>query len=135
MGFVKEFKEFAIKGNLIDLAVAVVIGAAFSKVVSAFVDGIVMPLIGLLTGSVDFSEQKYIISPANGDLPETAIQYGAFITRVIDFLIVAFVVFLVIKMINKFKRKNEAVEAAVAPIPTKEEILLTEIRDILKSKV
>lgn len=134
MGFVKEFKEFAVKGNLVDLAVAVVIGAAFGKVVSAFVDGIVMPLIGLLTGGIDFSEQKYVINPAVGDQPETAIQYGAFITTVIDFLIIAFVVFVVIRMINKMKRKNEAVEAAVVPTPTKEENLLTEIRDILKAK-
>ena len=133
-GFIKEFKEFAIKGNLIDLAVAVVIGAAFGKVVSAFVDGIVMPLVGLLTGGVDFSEQKYVLKPAIGTEPETAIQYGAFVTTIIDFLIVAMVVFIAIKMINKLKRKEETIIVVTPPSPTKEEALLSEIRDILKSK-
>ncbi len=147
MGFVKEFKEFAMKGNLIDMAVGVVIGAAFGKVVSAFIDGVVMPPIGKLMGNVDFNNLYFSLNDkvdaaiaANGGnliAIEKAkelgpvIAYGSFITMVIDFLIVAFVVFSIIKMMNRMKKK-EAEAPAAPPAPTKEEVLLTEIRDLLK---
>lgn len=146
MGFVKEFKEFAMKGNLIDMAVGVVIGAAFGKVVSAFIDGIVMPPIGKLMGNVDFNNLYMSLSDkvdaaiaANGgnlsiDKAKElgpVMAYGSFITMVIDFLIVAFVVFSIIKMMNRMKKKAEEAPAA-PPAPTKEEVLLTEIRDLLK---
>jgi large conductance mechanosensitive channel len=145
MGMIKEFKEFAIKGNLIDTAVAFVMGAAFGKIVSAFVDGMVMPLVGMLTGGVDFSKLEYTlkhkadaVKDATGAIitPEVAavtIKYGAFMTVVIDFAIVAFVMFMVIKAINKMKRKEAEVAAAPAPAePTETEKLLAEIRDALK---
>lgn len=151
MGFVKEFKEFAMKGNLIDMAVGVVIGAAFGKVVSAFIDGIVMPPIGKLMGNMNFSELYISISDkvnaANSALVNSKLSladakklgpvlaYGEFLTMVIDFLIVALTVFVVIKGMNRMKRKQAAEAAPAAPPePTKEEVLLTEIRDILKNK-
>lgn len=132
-----EFKNFALKGNLIDIAVGFVMGAAFGKVSSAFTEGIIAPIIGQLTGGISFDKMKYIIKAAETDAsgavvaPEIAILYGSFITAVIDFLIVAFVMFMVIKAINAAKRKEEEVPAA-PPAPSKEEILLTEIRDLLK---
>lgn len=148
MGFMKEFKEFAMKGNLIDMAIGVVIGAAFGKVVSAFIDGIVMPPIGKLMGNMNFSELYFSISDkvdaaktaAGGSLSLAdakkigpVVAYGEFLTMVIDFIIVAFVVFMVIKMMNRMKKKQEEAPAA-PPAPSKEELLLTEIRDILKNK-
>lgn len=134
MGMMKEFKEFAIKGNLIDMAIGVVMGAAFGKVVSAFIEGMVMPAVGLLTGGVDFSKMQWVIKdaiPASDGVaavPEVAIKYGAFITEVITFLVVAWVVFMIVKGINRMKRAEEA--APAGPTPT--EALLTEIRDALK---
>ncbi|MFY8137644.1 MAG: large-conductance mechanosensitive channel protein MscL [Flavobacteriales bacterium] len=139
----KEFKEFALRGNLIDMAVAFVMGAAFNKLVSAFVEGMVMPLVGLLTSGKDFSKMEWTIKDgvkevfdATGNMTTEAvapvvIKYGAFITVVIDFVIVAFVMFLIVKMINKMKRKQSEAPAA-PPAPTKEEVLLSEIRDLLK---
>lgn len=145
----KEFKQFAMRGNLIDMAVGVIIGAAFGKVVSAFIDGIVMPPIGKLMGNMNFSELYFSISEnvdkANAALNGVTlplaeaqklgpvIAYGQFLTMVLDFLIVAFVVFMVIRTMNRMKKAEEAAPAA-PPAPTKEETLLTEIRDILKSK-
>lgn len=135
MSFIKEFKEFAMRGSVIDLAVGVVIGGAFGKIVSSLVDDIIMPPIGFLTGGVDFSQLKYTIIDANaaGGVEEVAIKYGNFINVFIQFLIIAFCIFLVIKGLNTFKKKEDAVPAA-APAPTKEEVLLTEIRDLLKNK-
>lgn len=134
MGMLKEFKEFAMKGNLVDIAVAFVMGAAFSKVVTAFTGGLVAPLVGLLTGK-DLSQNKWVIKEEIKDAagtvtqPEVALQWGAFLTAVIDFIIVAFVMFLIIKAINSLKRK----EPPPPPAPTAEEILLLrEIRDALK---
>lgn len=131
----KEFKEFAIKGNLIDIAVGFVMGAAFGKVVSGFIDGMVMPLIGQITSGVDFNDMKYVmqaqVTDAAGAVtqPEVAIAYGAFITTIINFLVVAFVIFMVVKAVNKAKKA----EPAPAPAgPTNEEKLLMEIRDSLK---
>jgi large conductance mechanosensitive channel len=139
MGFIKEFKEFALKGNLVDLAVAVVIGGAFGKVVSSFIDGMVMPAIGMLTGGVDFNNMKKILKEGvaeskNADgsviaaVPEVAIKYGTFITVAIEFLVVAFVVFMIIKAMNTMKKKQE--EAPAGPSST--DALLMEIRDALK---
>ena len=132
----KEFKEFAMKGNLVDIAVGFVMGAAFSKVVSSFTGGIVSPLIGMILGGVDFSAMKFILKDAvmGGDAiasPEVAILYGDFLVALIDFIIVAFVMFMIIKGINKMKKKEEEAPAA-PPEPSKEENLLTEIRDLLK---
>lgn len=142
MSFIKEFKEFAIRGNLIDTAVAFVMGAAFGKIVSAFVDGMVMPLVGMFTGGVDFSQLKWVLKPevvagedAAGNtiasVAEVSVKYGAFLTYIIDFIIVALVVFLVIKAINKIKKKET--EAPAAPVePSSTDKLLMEIRDSLK---
>jgi large conductance mechanosensitive channel len=139
MEFIKEFKEFALKGNLVDLAVAVVMGGAFGKVVSSFIDGMVMPAIGMLTGGVDFNDMKVILKEGvaeskNADgsviaaVPEVAVKYGSFITVAIEFLVVAFVVFMIIKAMNSMKKKQE--EAPAGPSST--DALLMEIRDALK---
>ncbi|GAA4304256.1 large-conductance mechanosensitive channel protein MscL [Compostibacter hankyongensis] len=137
MSLLKEFKEFAMKGNVVDLAVAVVIGAAFGKIVTSLVNDIIMPLVGLLTGGMNFSDKKVILSQAVTDAagkvikPENAITYGVFIQSVIDFLIVAFAIFMAIKAMNSLKRKKEEAPAA-PPAPTATEALLTEIRDLLR---
>lgn len=128
MGFVKEFKEFAIKGNVVDLAVAVVIGGAFGKIVSSLVDDIITPAI--LTPAL---KAAHLTNLAELVIPGTAIKYGNFISQVISFLIVAVALFLIIKGINSFKKKEEEAPSA-PPAPTKEEILLTEIRDLLAKK-
>ncbi|WP_257657746.1 large-conductance mechanosensitive channel protein MscL [Parapedobacter lycopersici] len=135
MGFLKEFKEFAMRGSVVDLAVGVVIGAAFGKIVTSLVDDIIMPPIGYVTGGIDFSQLKYVLKAADeaGGVAEVAITYGNFINVVIQFLIVSFCIFLVIKGINSLKRKEEAAPAA-PPAPSKEEVLLTEIRDALRAK-
>jgi large conductance mechanosensitive channel len=133
MGFVKEFKEFAMRGNVVDLAVGVIIGGAFGKIVTSLVNDVVMPPIGMLTGGLDFSKQKYVLKAAVGKTPETAINYGLFINNIIDFIIVALVIFLAIKGLNSLKRKEDEAPAAPAE-PTKEEVLLTEIRDLLAKK-
>ncbi|GAA3983528.1 large-conductance mechanosensitive channel protein MscL [Mucilaginibacter dorajii] len=133
MAVIKEFKEFAMRGNVVDLAVGVIIGAAFGKIVTSLVADIIMPPIGMLTGGIDFKDLKYVLKPGVGKTPETAINYGLFINNVIDFLIVAFCIFLIVKGINTLKKKEEAAPAAPAE-PTKEEVLLTEIRDLLAKK-
>ncbi len=132
----KEFKEFALKGSLLDIAVGFVMGAAFKTVVTAFTVGIVSPLIGLLFNT-DFKELKWIIRDGIADVEgkiqgEIAVLYGEFLTSVLDFIIVAFVMFLIVKAVNKFKRKEE--EAAPAPVGPSQEELLTEIRDLLKKQ-
>lgn len=133
MGFVKEFKEFAVRGSVIDLAVGVVIGAAFGKIVTSLVADLIMPPIGYITGGVDFTEKKIVLKPGDPahKIAETAIHYGNFINAIIQFLIIAFCIFMVVKAINSLK-KEEA--AAPDPAPTKEEVLLTEIRDLLAKK-
>lgn len=135
MGIAKEFKEFAMRGSVIDLAVGVVIGGAFGKIVSSLVDDVIMPPIGYITGGVDFGQLKYVLKEGNESLglQEVSITYGNFVNSVIQFLIIAFCIFLVIKGINSLKRKEEAAPEA-PPAPSKEEVLLTEIRDVLKSK-
>lgn len=129
----KEFKEFALKGNVIDLAVAVVIGAAFGKIITSLVNDIIMPAIGTIMGGVSFLDLKYVITPASGDIAEVAIRYGAFIQSLVDFLIIAFSIFLVIKLITSRKKKEAEAEPA-APTPSNEELILGEIRDLLKAK-
>ena len=136
MGMLKEFKEFAVKGNVIDLAVGVIIGGAFGKIVASFVNDIVMPPIGLLVGGMDFKKLNLVLKPeALDDAGETiaavTLNYGAFIQNVVDFMIVAFVILLAIKGINSMKRKEEEAPAAPAA-PPKSEVLLEEIRDLLK---
>lgn len=136
--FLTEFKEFAVKGNALDMAVGVIIGAAFGKIVSSIVDDIIMPPIGWLIGGVDFSNLK-ITLPAEQIVEGVATQpatinYGLFIQNVIDFLIVAFCVFLLVKAINKLTKKKEEETPAAPPAPSAEEKLLTEIRDLMKNK-
>lgn len=138
MGFVKEFKEFAMKGNVIDMAVGVVIGGAFGKIVSSLVTDIIMPPIGLLIGDVKFSELKLILAEAElneaGEVAKQAvsINYGNFIEITIQFIIIALAIFMVIKGINSMKRKEEAKPAPPPPAPPADVQLLTEIRDLLK---
>jgi len=134
MSMIKEFKEFAMRGNVVDLAVGVIIGGAFGKIVSSFVADIVMPPIGILLGGVDFKDLAFVLKEAEGELAAVTIGYGAFIQTVIDFLIIAFVIFLVVKGMNTMKRKEEAAPAAppAPPAPSNEEKLLAEIRDLLK---
>jgi len=135
MGFVKEFKEFAMRGSVVDLAVGVVIGGAFGKIVSSMVDDVIMPPIGYITGGVDFGSLKYVLKEANevAGISEVSITYGNFVNSIIQFLIIAFCIFLVIKGINSLKRKEEAAPETPAA-PSNEEVLLGEIRDLLKSK-
>lgn len=138
MGFVKEFKEFAVKGNVVDMAVGIIIGAAFGKIVSSLVNDIIMPPIGKFLGGVRFTELKYVMQEAitEGDKvisPEVAIRYGNFIQTIIDFLILAIVIFFMIKGINNLRRKQEEAPAE-APAPPADIELLKEIRDLLKTK-
>lgn len=133
MGIIKEFKEFAVKGNVIDMAVGIIIGAAFGKIVSSFVGDVIMPPIGVLVGGIDFSYLAFTIKEAVGDNPAVVISYGKFIQTVVDFTIVAFAIFLAIKGINTLKRKEEEAPAA-PPEPPAQEVLLTEIRDLLKNR-
>lgn len=142
MSFFREFKEFATKGNVIDLAVGVIIGAAFGKIVSSLVDNIFMPVLGILTGKVDFKEKFFQLDYSKGtvetlEAAKTAgipvVSYGVFIQNCIDFIIMAFCIFLLVKFINRLTRKKEEAPAA-PPEPTTQEKLLMEIRDTLKSK-
>lgn len=135
MGFLKEFKEFAIKGNMIDMAVGIIIGAAFGKVVTSIVNDLITPPLGLLIGGMDFSKLAITLKEGVDGVGAVVISYGKFIQTAVDFTIIAFAIFMLIKAINTLKRQ-EAVkeEAATEPAPTREEILLTEIRDLLKNK-
>lgn len=136
MGMISEFKEFAIKGNLVDMAIAFVMGAAFAKVTTAFVEGMFAPIVGLLLGGVDLAEKKTVLQAATMDgagkvaTEEIAIHWGAFLTATIDFLIVAFVMFMIIKAMNRLKKQEP--EAAAGP--SREEVLMMEIRDALKAR-
>ena len=129
----KEFRDFISKGNVLDLAVAVIIGAAFGKIVTSFVNDILMPPIGILMGGVDFKDLTVVLKNAVGEVPAVTLNYGMFIQNVIDFLIIALCVFLVVKVANNLSKKKEEAPAA-PPAPTKDQELLTEIRDLLKER-
>jgi len=133
MGMMKEFKEFAVKGNVVDMAVGIIIGAAFGKIVSSFVADVIMPPIGVLLGGVDFTGLAITLKEAAGEVPAVVIGYGKFIQTMVDFTIVAFAIFIAVKAINSLKRKEEEAPAA-PPAPPAEEVLLTEIRDLLKAQ-
>ena len=126
MSFLKEFREFAMRGNVVDMAVGVIIGGAFGKIVSSLVADVAMPVLGILTGGVDFKDLKITLAEAVGDTPAVTLNYGAFVQNVFDFIIIAFAIFMMIKGINKVKKPVEKVKG-----PSQEE-LLTEIRDLLK---
>ena len=132
MSILSEFKAFAVKGNVVDMAVGIII-AAFGKIVSSFVGDVVMPPIGLLIGGVDFSDLAITLKAAEGDIPAVVLSYGKFIQTVLDFVIVAFAIFMGVKVINRLKRE-EAAAPAEPPAPTKDQELLTEIRDLLKNQ-
>ncbi len=148
MGFVKEFKEFAIKGNAFDLAVGVIIGGAFGKIVTSIIEDLIMPVVAAMVGKPDFSSIYFAmgkgselipkgasLAEAKKAAPDAAIfAYGNFITFAINFFLLALIVFFMVKTINRMKKKEEAVAVATPPAPTKEEVLLTEIRDLLKAK-
>ncbi|MBW4055474.1 MAG: large-conductance mechanosensitive channel protein MscL [Proteobacteria bacterium] len=126
----KEFKEFAVKGNVVDMAVGIIIGVAFGKIISSLVGDVIMPPIGFVLGGVDFSNLSVVIQEAIGKKPAVVISYGKFLQTVIDFIIIAFVIFMTVKAMNAFKKKEEEAPAA----PPNQEVLLAEIRDLLKDK-
>ena len=131
MGMMSEFKEFAMKGNVVDMAVGIVIGAAFGKIINSLVQDVIMPPIGVMLGDVDFSKMGYVVKEATETAEAVMIKYGAFLNTIVEFIIIAFAIFMVVKGINNMKRKEEEAPAA-PPEPTKEETLLGEIRDLLK---
>jgi large conductance mechanosensitive channel len=130
MSIVKEFKDFAVKGNVVDMAVGIIIGAAFGKIVTSVVGDVIMPPIGLLIGGVDFSDLAVTLKAAEGTSPPVVIAYGKFLQTILDFIIVAFAIFMAIKVLNKIKAKEVPPPAA----PTQEAVLLTEIRNLLRDK-
>jgi large conductance mechanosensitive channel len=134
MSFVKEFREFAVKGNVVDRAVGIIIGAAFGKIVTSFVNDIITPPLGYLIGGVDFPDLAVTLPAIQDGRDPVTINYGAFLQTTFDFFIVAFAIFLVIKMINRLKRKEEVAPSTPPPPPSKEEQLLAEIRDLLKER-
>jgi len=129
----KEFKDFAVKGNVVDMAVGIIIGAAFGKIVSSFVGDVIMPPIGVLMGGVDFSSLAFVVKAAVGDAPAVVISYGKFIQTLVDFTIIALAIFMAVKAINSSKEKPVDTPKA-PPEPSKEEVLLAEIRDLLKAQ-
>jgi large conductance mechanosensitive channel len=131
MSMMKEFKAFAMKGNVVDMAVGIIIGVAFGKIISSFVSDVLMPPIGLMLGGMDFSKLALTIKPGSEGVEPVLLKYGAFINTSIDFLIIAFAIFMMVKAMNSMKKKEEAAPAP-PPAPTKEETLLGEIRDLLK---
>ena len=131
MSMMKEFKDFAMRGNVVDMAVGIVIGGAFGKIISSLVKDVIMPPIGVLLGGVDFSEMGYVVKEATEAAEAVIIKYGVFLNTIIEFVIIAFAIFMVIKGMNSMKKKEEAAPAA-PPAPSKEEVLLGEIRDLLK---
>jgi large conductance mechanosensitive channel len=131
MGIIDEFKEFAIKGNMVDMAVGIIMGGAFGTIVNSLVNDIIMPPLGFLIGGIDFSKLALVLKPAEGDVAAVAINYGKFINSCISFLIVAWALFMLIKGMNQLKKKAEA---APPPAPPKQEVLLGEIRDLLAKR-
>ena len=132
--FLSEFKEFAVKGNVFDMAIGVVIGAAFGKIVSSLVADIIMPPIGLLLGGMDFSKMSIPLNKAVGETPAVTLNYGVFVQTILDFLIIALCLFFVVKAVNTLRKKHEPKTQVPPPAPSKEELLLTEIRDLLKEQ-
>ena len=132
MGMMKEFKEFAAKGNMLDMAVGIIVGAAFGKIITSLVSDILMPPIGLIIGGVDFKALKLILKQAVGETAAVTLNYGVFIQTIVDFLIVAFAIFLLIKGVNAMRKQKEVTAAPAAP--SNQEVLLGEIRDLLKSR-
>ena len=131
----KEFRDFLLKGSVVDMAIGFIFGAAFATFVKSLVENVIMPPIGLLVGGVNFTDLKFVLKDAVGEIPAVTINYGNFIQVAFDFIIIAFSIFMVIKLLNAAKKKEEKVEEVKAPAgPTKEEVLLTEIRDLLKNK-
>ena len=133
MSMMGEFKDFAMRGNVVDMAVGIVIGGAFGTIVSTFVANVLMPPIGLLLGGVDFSDLAITLQAAQADSEAVLMTYGLFIQAVVDFIIIAFAIFMVVKAMNTLKKEEPAPEPEAPPEPTKEEVLLTEIRDALRS--
>ena len=133
MSFIKEFREFAMRGNVVDMAVGIIIGAAFGKIVSSLVADVIMTPLGLLIGGIDFKQFAVVLREASGDVPAVVLNYGVFLQTVFDFVIVAFAIFIAIKMLNKLRRE-QAEAPAEPPAPSAEETLLTEIRDLLKEQ-
>ncbi|MGG7072881.1 large-conductance mechanosensitive channel protein MscL [Campylobacter sp. 9BO] len=131
MSFISEFKDFAMKGNVVDMAVGVVIGGAFGKIVSSLVADVIMPIVGVLTGGVNFTDLKFTLKEAVGEIPAVTINYGSFIQTAVDFIIIAFCIFCVIKALNSLKKKEEPAPEVPAETPA-DIALLTEIRDLLK---
>lgn len=131
MSIVKEFRKFAMRGNVVDIAVGVIIGGAFGKIVSSLVADIIMPVLGIFTGGVDFKDMNIILKEAAGEVEAVTLNYGAFIQNILDFIIVAFAIFMMIKVLNQLKREQPAEEKKPAE-PSNEEKLLIEIRDLLK---
>jgi len=133
MSMMSEFKEFAVRGNVVDMAVGVIIGGAFGKVVASFVGDVIMPPIGMALGGVDFKALAYTLKAAEGDVAAVMISYGKFIQTLVDFTIIAFVIFMAIRAMNSLKKQEEAAPAA-PPAPSAQEVLLTEIRDAVRAK-
>jgi large conductance mechanosensitive channel len=131
MGMLQEFKAFALRGNVVDMAVGIVVGAAFGKITTSFVNDVLMPPIGLLLGGVDFSDLSLTLKAKTETSEAVSLNYGVFVNTVLDFVIIAFAIFLVVKVMNTLKKKEEA---APPPAPSKEEVLLTEIRDALRQR-
>lgn len=128
----KEFRDFAMRGNVVDLAVGVIIGGAFGKIVSSLVNDVIMPFLGLITGGINFTNLSYVIREAEGTAPALAIKYGMFIQSVLDFVIIAFSIFMFIRVLSRLKKKEEEAPATTSEVPNKEVELLSEIRDLLK---
>ena len=139
MGLMSEFKQFAVRGNVVDMAVGIVVGAAFGKIVSSFVADVLMPPIGLITGGRDFSDMKVVLREAavkadGTEIAAVTVNYGQFINVLIDFAIIAFAIFMVVKAMNAMKRKEEAAPPPAPPAPTRDQELLAEIRDLLEAR-
>ncbi|MCJ7556140.1 MAG: large-conductance mechanosensitive channel protein MscL [Gammaproteobacteria bacterium] len=132
MSLIKEFKDFAMRGNVVDMAVGIIIGAAFGKIVSSLVKDVIMPPIGVMVGGVDFSDLSVVLVKAAGDAAAVTLNYGMFLQTVFDFVIVAFAIFMAIKAMNRMKKKETEAPPAPPPGPSNEEKLLAEIRDLLK---
>ena len=129
----KDFKECAFKGNVLDMAIGVIIGGAFGKIVTSLVNDLIMPIISILIGGLNFTDLKYVITPKHGDIAENAIAYGSFIQNVVNFFIIAFCIFIFVRLIEKFKKKEDA-KVEEAPAKADDVVLLEEIRDLLKAK-